>query len=113
MKEILKLSKGDLCRIFTDIKPNVFNEQHKLITLIAPNSIVLIVDDRYFHAVYDKPFTLFVIQKARSFEPCKNLEEAERYHSEQGIYVKIAYDDIIGYTNVNNIAILKFAEKQS
>jgi len=110
MKEIVELSNGDL--YVTTIFDSIFDKRGGFMKGIDREQIVLLIDDRYFRAVYNKPYTshqTFVIQDVRLFEPCKDLEDTKHCYSEQAIYVKIAYDDIIGYINVT---VLELVEKQ-
>jgi len=107
MKEILilELTIGDLYLTSSyNIKTGIYDERYELITKITPSAIILIIDDRYFHTDYS------VINSSYSFKSCNDLKEAKCCHSEQAIYVKIAYNDIIGYININ---ALEMAEKQS
>jgi len=102
MKKIIKLSAGDLYTSDGNAIGSIFDEHYKLISKIMPSAFVLLVDDRYFRTV--------TVYSGIDVIPCKDLEEARRRRSAYEIYVKIAYNDVIGYTNVINLFPV---EKQS
>jgi len=104
MKEIIELSVGDLYRTSeenttTDNIRNwipatgIYNERCELISKLAPNSVVLLIDDRYFYIIYS------AISDDNIFIPCKDLERAKRYASTFEVYVKVASNNMIGYIN--------------
>jgi len=117
MNTILELTLGDLYRV-TEIYADIHNDQYESITSIGEGTVVLLVDNHYHHIVYvekrrigDSMVVLFQkSQNSYHFEPCKNLEEAKHYDSLDSIYIKVAYNNIVGYVNIE---YLELVEKQS
>jgi len=90
-----KLSLGNLYRTTStyNVKTNIFNEQFEVISKITSNAVMLLIDDRYFYVIYS------AISDGNIFVPCKDLDEEKRCRSEFGAYIKIAYNNMIGYVN--------------
>jgi len=113
MKEIVKLSNGDLyCTSAVNVLPGVYDEHYKLITKLTPSTIVLLIDDRYFRAIFGTILNSTFVY-SYYFVPCKNLKEANRKSdSFDALYVKIAYNSVVGYINTKFLTTFT-VEKQS
>jgi len=119
MNTITKLSIGDLYCVKAYEEMNIvviiWDDSFRRISNIDQGKVILLVDNRYYHTVYDfeqqhQQHYCNLFGDTFYFEPCKDLKEAKHYDSISEAYVKIAYNNIVGYVNAE---YLELVEKQS